>query len=107
MRGRAKRGRTVSYSGYALFNSHSEALEAAQREGILCVVTGSEGPKLLVFLCPCGCGAIRKISVSPSVYPSWVLKIRAGKGVSLFPSVALDVECRAHFVLRDNVAYVY
>jgi hypothetical protein len=74
---------------------------------MLALVKGSGGPKWLVFVCPCGCGETRRVSVSPAVHPAWRLVISHDDELSLYPSVWLQSECEAHFILRDNVAVVF
>jgi hypothetical protein len=86
--------------------TQSEGAAAAADGQTIALVRGSTAPKWLMLLCPCGCGEVRRVSVSAAVQPSWRLTISWRGRVSLYPSVWLMGECRAHFVLRDNRALV-
>ena len=96
---------TVEYDGIRIVSLQKDAQAELSKGNFLVLVANAEKHKWLVFICPCGCGSIRRISVSQSVQPAWRLKIANGK-ISLSPSVNLRDECRAHFFLRNNVASV-
>lgn len=87
--------------------SQSEAGSLAARDGVLSIVRGTAGAKWLVLRCPCGCGQIRRVSTAGTVRPNWRLQIDRNGQASLFPSVWLISECRAHFVLRSSRAFVF
>ncbi|HXE53548.1 MAG TPA: DUF6527 family protein [Tepidisphaeraceae bacterium] len=71
--------------------------------GVLVLVMPGQRPKSLKFLCPCGCGKPVSVNLMPEAGKAWRLAADAG-GLSLFPSVWLDVGCRSHFILRRNKA---
>jgi hypothetical protein len=60
--------------------------------------------KSIKMLCPCGCGSVLSINLMREAGKAWKMVCEGTKGVSLYPSVWLDVGCQAHFVLRRNVA---
>ena len=99
---------TVVYSTVKVVDTQDEAAEAAREGNTLALIRGGiQGAKWLVMICPCGCGEIRRISLSKHIQPAWTLMISEDNEISLRPSVYLRGDCHAHFVLRDNVAYVY
>ena len=99
--------KTVHYKNVVTARSQSDAMALA-KEDLLVLVVGETGTaKWLVFRCPCGCREIRRVSLSRAVRPHWRYRIDDKNRISLYPSVRLERECAAHFVMRDNVAYVY
>lgn len=96
----------VAYDRVVQVDSQSAGSAAAANGATLALVTGDNGPKWLMMRCPCGCGEIRRISLSPKVPPTWRLRVEPGPLVSLSPSVNLKGECRAHFILTRNRALV-
>jgi hypothetical protein len=75
--------------------------------GVIALVRGATAFKWLVLCCPCGCGEIRRISTSSTVFPGWYLRYDPKGYASLYPSVVLKTECRAHFILRRNRALLF
>lgn len=98
--------RVVAYGRVLQVESQSEGSAAAADGQTLAIVSGSNGPKWLMMRCPCGCGEMRRISLSKQVPPTWRLKVEPGPRVTLSPSVDLRSECRAHFILTRNRALV-
>jgi len=96
----------VAYPQVVEVQTQSEGATAAEDGQTLALVAGANSPKWLIMRCPCGCGEIRRISLSPQIPPAWHLTIEPGPLVSLSPSVFLRRECRAHFVLSRNRALV-
>ena len=83
----------------------NQAAAAQQlKPGVLVLVMPGEKPKSLKFLCPCGCGNTVSINLMPASGKAWRLGIEPGFGLSLWPSVWLDVGCCSHFFLRRNKA---
>lgn len=62
-------------------------------------------PRLLLLLCPCGCGDELVVNLDPHAGPAWRLyQERYGRQVSLFPSVWRRDGCRSHFIVwRDRI----
>ena len=96
---------THAYPAVREVGTQAEARAAVEAEDALAIVRGEVGHKWLVMRCPCGCGEIRRVSLSPSVQPAWRYAIDRGGHVSLYPSVDLTSACRAHFILRRNIAF--
>lgn len=105
-RGSARVRFVVRYERVVSVPGQAEGAAAVGAGGVIAIVSGTTGPKWLMLRCPCGCGQVRRVSVSPTVRPSWTLQMSPGSTASLYPSVWLQQECRAHFILRDNLAYV-
>jgi hypothetical protein len=99
--------RAVPYKGLVTARSQLEAAELARQNYLVLVKNDSGNPKWLVMLCPCGCDEVRRISLSQSVKPRWRYHLDDLNRISLYPSVHFRGECAAHFVLRENVAYLY
>lgn len=85
--------------------TQADATTAVEKRDAIALVQGVKGLKSVAFRCPCGCGEIRRVNASPSLQPCWRVKVSEGF-VSLHPSVDLTSGCRAHFVLKDNMAIV-
>ncbi|MFC3692129.1 DUF6527 family protein [Chenggangzhangella methanolivorans] len=84
-------------------DTQAAATIAVEKRDAIALVEGAKGLKSVAFRCPCGCGEIRRVNTSPSIAPCWGVKVSGGR-VSLHPSVDLTSGCRAHFVLKDNMA---
>jgi hypothetical protein len=97
------RYRDVFYPRVAIVADQSTA---AQRlaPGVIVVIAAAQTPKMLRFLCPCGCGEIITVNLMARVGKAWRLTFIPKRGVSLWPSVWLDVGCQSHFILRNNTA---
>jgi hypothetical protein len=74
------------------------------KPGALVLVMPGNRPKSLKFLCPCGCGEIISVNLMPESGRAWRLTYEPKLGVSLWPSVWLEVGCGSHFILRHNKA---
>src|SRR4051812_28267917 len=72
--------------------------------GTMILVMPGDRPKSLKFLCPCGCGAVVSINLMPQAGKAWRARFDSGRGLSLFPSIWLDVGCKSHFIVRQNTA---
>lgn len=61
-------------------------------------------PRLLLLMCPCGCGHEIPINLDARAGKAWRLYHRRKSGISLFPSVWLDSGCKSHFIIwRDKI----
>src|SRR5262249_52280084 len=54
------------------------------------------------MLCPCGCGALIDLNLVPPGRPYWNLVEHRDGTPSLSPSVWRQVDCRAHFWVRQG-----
>lgn len=79
---------------------------AAQRlaPGVIVVIAAAQTPKMLRFLCPCGCGETITVNLMERVGKAWDMSFTPRRGLSLWPSVSLDMGCQSHFIIRDNTA---
>lgn len=63
-------------------------------------------PWVAVMMCPCGCGDVIELSLSPASKTHWTLSID-GHRPTLYPSVWRNTGCRSHFwVQRGRVRWV-
>ena len=53
------------------------------------------------FLCPCGCGSLIQLPLTPDARPRWLLSIADGNP-TLKPSVWRTVGCKSHFFIRGG-----
>ena len=74
------------------------------KPGVLVLVMPGKRPKSLKFLCPCGCGEVISVNLMPESGKAWRIGYEPNCGMSLWPSVWLDVGCCSHFILRRNKA---
>jgi len=97
------RYKDVLYPQIIRVPDQASALEQLRR-GVLVLIMPGERPKNLKFLCPCGCGDTISINLMREAGKAWQLGYEVGHGISIWPSVWLDVGCRSHFILRRNKA---
>lgn len=58
-----------------------------------------------VLACPDGCGDLLTVNLDPQAGPAWRL-YRRDRGISLFPSVWRESDCRSHFIVwHDNILW--
>jgi hypothetical protein len=74
------------------------------KPGVLVLVMPGNRPKSLKFLCPCGCGNPISVNLVPESGRAWRVTYEKNFGLSIWPSVWLDVGCASHFFLRRNKA---
>lgn len=61
-------------------------------------------PRWLVIACPCGCGAEIPVNLDARAGKAWRIYRNPRSGLSLFPSVWRDTDCRSHFIVwRDSI----
>jgi len=61
-------------------------------------------PRWLLISCPCGCGEELPINLDGRAGKAWRLYRHPKWGLSLFPSVWRDTDCRSHFIIwRDQI----
>src|SRR5687768_14360554 len=93
----------VLYSQIVQVPDQATAMTQLQ-PGVLVLVKPGDKPKSLKFVCPCGCGQVVSINLMPQAAKAWRISSEPSRGLSLWPSVWLDIGCRSHFILRRNRA---
>lgn len=97
--------REVQYGTVRYAGSQAEASEILRDTSAIAIVKGASGPKRVQFFCPCGCGEVLRINVSPTgPRPLWRFHLDRKWRLSLYPSVDRTTGCFAHFILRQNSA---
>ncbi len=66
------------------------------------VIVDRQGPRWLVLMCPCGCGDEFPINLDSRAGPAWRLYINQRTGLSLYPSVWRESECKSHYIIWRN-----
>jgi hypothetical protein len=64
-------------------------------------------PRLLLLSCPCGCGEHFPINLDPRAGPAWRLYGNGQRGLSLYPSVWRESDCRSHYVIWRNKIFLF
>jgi|SRR5579862_1265242 len=70
------------------------------------VIVDRQGPRWLILSCPCGCGAELPINLDRRAGPAWRLYASAKKGISVYPSVWRDTDCKSHFIIWRNKIFM-
>ncbi len=66
-------------------------------------LVGDDGiPWSAAMLCPCGCGAVIRLSLVTMDRPSWRYRTGERGRITLAPSVWRTTGCRSHFFVRDG-----
>jgi uncharacterized protein DUF6527 len=61
-------------------------------------------PRWLLMACPCGCGAELPINLDRRAGKAWRLYKHGNAGLSVYPSVWRDTDCKSHFIIwRGNI----
>jgi hypothetical protein len=63
-------------------------------------------PRILVIMCPCGCGEELAINLDGQAGPAWRLYRRRGS-CTLFPSVWRETGCESHFIVWKDQIYLF
>lgn len=63
-------------------------------------------PRLIVLMCPCGCGEELTINLDPQAGPAWRL-YRRDRSLTLFPSVWRETGCESHFIIWKDQVYLF
>lgn len=74
-------------------SSRASAGEYLKRPGDA-VIVDREGPRWLILSCPCGCGTQLPLNLDRRAGPAWRIFVSRKKGVSIYPSVWRDSDCR-------------
>jgi hypothetical protein len=86
------------YTHVNIVRGHSEARALCESDPDAVVIVDRQGPRNLVFSCPCKCGEILSINIDPAAGSAWRM-LNDFSGVSLMPSVWRTTGCRSHFIL--------
>ena len=90
--------RSVEMRG--VVRSHAEVTPLLKKTGDMALVKRGL-PRLLIMVCPCGCGEQLVINLDKRAGPAWLF-YNKNKKYSLYPSVWRDSGCESHFILWDN-----
>jgi len=71
------------------------------------VIIDRQGPRWLILLCPCGCGEEFPINLDPRAGPAWKLYKNQRTGLSLYPSVWRESECKSHYIIWRNKIFLF
>lgn len=63
-------------------------------------------PRLIILMCPCGCGEAFATNLDGQAGKAWRLYRKQGL-ITLFPSVWRDTGCKSHFILSRNQIYLF
>ena len=63
-------------------------------------------PRLLVLMCPCGCGEIFATNLDAQAGKAWRLYQKRGL-ITIFPSVWRDTGCESHFIISKSQIYLF
>ena len=85
------------------FLSRNEAACSLKQPGQTALVERGV-PRMLLMLCPCGCGDELVINLDSRSGPAWKF-FQKGHSVSLFPSYWRDTKCGSHFIIWKNAIY--
>jgi hypothetical protein len=94
--------RDKAFTIRARVNSRANASAYLKHPGDA-VIVDRQGPRWLVLVCPCGCGAEVPVNLDRRAGPAWRM-YESPKGTSIYPSVWRDTDCKSHFIIwRDNI----
>lgn len=60
-------------------------------------------PWKAMLVCPCGCGAVIELNLSPPGQPMWRVHVDPKGRATVHPSVWRRVGCRSHFWVRNGL----
>ncbi|MGO8754722.1 MAG: DUF6527 family protein [Gallionellaceae bacterium] len=71
------------------------------------VIVDRQGPRWLILMCPCGCGEEFPINLDSRSGPAWRLYKNQRTGLSLYPSVWRESECKSHYIIWRNKIFLF
>jgi len=71
------------------------------------VIVDRQGPRWLILMCPCGCGEEFPINLDSRAGPAWRLYKNQRTGLSLYPSVWRESECKSHYIIWRNKIFLF
>lgn len=63
-------------------------------------------PRLLVLMCPCGCGEIYATNLDGQAGKAWRL-YRKGGSITIYPSIWRDNGCESHFIISKSKIFLF
>jgi hypothetical protein len=63
-------------------------------------------PRLLVLMCPCGCGEIYSTNLDGQAGKAWRLYRKAGS-ITIYPSIWRDTGCESHFIIFKSKIFLF
>lgn len=63
-------------------------------------------PRLLVLMCPCGCGEIYATNLDGHAGKAWRL-YRKGGSITIYPSIWRDNGCESHFIISKSKIFLF
>lgn len=70
------------------------------------VLVHREVLRLLVMVCPDGCGETVVVNLDEDAGPAWTVYLRTS-GLSIYPSVWRETGCQSHFIIWDDRAILF
>ncbi len=89
------------YSDIVRVGSQTEARAAVAESRNRIAIIDRDGPRSVLFQCPCGCTDVVVLNVDGRVGKAWRLRENQ-RGVTLMPSVWRASGCRSHFVVWES-----
>jgi hypothetical protein len=84
-------------------SSRTDAANLLKAPGDAVVITRGV-PRLLLLVCPCGCGEQLPINLDQRAGPAWRIYRARNGAVTLYPSVWRESGCDSHFIIwRDQI----
>jgi hypothetical protein len=71
------------------------------------VIVSRVNPRWLLMSCPCGCGAELPINLDPRSGAAWRIYRDRKHGISIYPSIWRDSDCRSHFIVWRNKIFLF
>src|SRR5438309_1731714 len=93
----------LQFRGTVSSRSESSGMLRAPGDAVL-VKRGR--PRVLLLMCPCGCGEELAILLDDRAGPAWRFYLRGGS-ITVFPSVWRDTGCESHFILWKDRIYLF
>ena len=82
--------------------THTDEVPADPRAKTVHIV-GENGYRWkAVFRCPCGCGELIQLNLTPEGRPRWNVTEEENQTVTIRPSINRVRGCCSHFILRDG-----
>ncbi len=94
------RSRRWYWARKTLVTGWCEDLPNRPMPGRIYIVGGRRHPWQAVLRCPCGCGELIYIMISPHQENRWQVREHEDGRLSLHPSIWRTKGCRAHFIIR-------
>lgn len=87
-------------------SSRTDAASRLQSAGDAVLVTRGV-PRLLMLVCPCGCGEQLPINLDQRAGPAWRIYKAKNGAVTLYPSVWRESGCESHFIIWRNQIWLF